>query len=418
MSQNQYKMSIRPKRRKLKEAKSKLVLMMTFFAIAILTSYLRFLSKTWGPVLFLSSLFAFFGLLSFYLYIRGLLEEEKILEFSQAGVYDGGSLLRLGAIKAQDLAGIKLIRAWSFTWLELRLPFGSSPWKAFRLRQPWLSRIYTAVFGTRTYIPLSYMDISRFDLETQLIHFKGGGFGDLSHLRDSESSASGSVDGPPAIRQNRSSANSENEMGRILRGQDISADSENFNKDQNLYTPAKPEHEPVVLKVLEIQSKVRVSGFDKRMCDLYFEAVRFFPRWFSDQSSRLPAGVLDVRSTLDEAVYEEVDFKFQGTRFTFGLRRGINSEETEALLSIGFQGRVVMSLKVQVEIGELEPLQLEQFIEGPWEALLESLQASVAAEEKKSTGLRLKVNQEDSHEPSPLTDDKVEDLKKKFGLSD
>lgn len=268
------------------------------------------------------------------------------LKMTPLGVEDRLSYFRLGQIPIADVERIRLTRRFGLgLCLELQL---SSQAKAFR-RLKGLRRTFwrqTLLFSkTSLVFPVFLMDKSLELLESELTSYAQSLQGDATTTTEIMPLAP-IKENPPMV-----------------------------------LTP------PAVLK-----PEFNEMGWAKRLCDFYFDSVMAFPDWQNRQDPRL-VGITAIRTVAQGPSLEDIEFKYHEDHFRFTLQKGLGqgadeNEDMEAqgLLSIAYAGETVYQLRVQIEIGTLEPLKVEVHARGAWEQRLENLWADMAKHSRKRKG--------------------------------
>ncbi len=297
------------------------------------------------------------------------------LELNEDGLFDDASFCELGFVPIKSVAAARFSKLFGFEFLVIDFVSGENPLRKSRgLKQ----EIYRQFFGGQLWVPLVFFKVSKFDLESQLIH--------LGHLiRNRDPNRAAPPPKPPAPQP---------ELEPIIPPPlNLKTTGKGLVERVSVPDPVPPplsrissEKERVLSQIDQIKQRVRESHFDQRVATLYMDHVVMFPAIFKNAPEHLPSGLERVTSMKEENAYEEVSFWFQGIPMTFGLRREIGGSNDESLLTIAVSGRVQMSLRVRIEIGELTPTEIESFLEGDWQQAVEGLSEAIAKREAERLG--------------------------------
>jgi hypothetical protein len=372
------------------------ILSFGFFALIILQ---RFLLFHWTPPSVLG--FMFFlavlganGFLTYY-FFRIFELKGSAVTFGAKGWKDSVSIFFLGHRALKEIQQARICLFLGLDCLELQL---SEEVLGKRKASFWRG-LYLRWIGHRIYIPLVFFDISRMDLETQFLH--------LQKIIDQHHVSSGTdefhrrveqaPEGPPAPPRAK---------------KDISLFSQIYKLPQKgLKIEGKAQAHPIFAEVARRKTEFHAKGLDRLVCDLFVDFIRDLPEGGEKTSKRAPVGLSLLRSRKEEGEYEEVEFSWEGLIYQMGLRTNLE-EGNEALLTFAADHEVKVSLKVGVEIGILDPRDLERYLPGPWEDNLRALDRTLReAKAPHSTEPVEEVTQ-------TKTSVKVEELKKNFGLKD
>ncbi len=294
----------------------------------------------------------------------------------------------LGLQQLKDIRNARIKSVYGIDCLELELKES-----ILSVRTERLARIYLKLVGHKIYVPLLLLDISRLDLESQFLHLEtlisksqvkigfSADFDRITKGRDAE----------------KNPASTGKSIFSHIRG-DVKKDSE---------LPPELEAHPIFAEVARRKAEFHEKGLDRLLCELFVDFVRDLPDRTKEVSKRIPEGVYLIRHRSEGPEYEEVEFSWENKNLQMGLRTNLE-EGTEALLSLAVDSEVKVGLKVGVEIGTLESRELERYIPGEWETSLRQLEKALKRpkdEPKEAEDTRKKAQ-------------KVEDLKKNFGLKD
>ncbi len=327
--------------------------------------------------------------------------DKNRLELNEDGLYDFASYCYIGFVPMKAIDKIRFAKL-GVNFLVVEFFVGQNPvLKARGLTV----EIYRLLFGDQLWVPLNLFKMSRFDLESQLIH--------LDHILR-EKTASG-IPAPNEIYLSPpklSAVATENQSSKKGSLAQRASSKELAPPPLNQATGEKAR---VLQHVGRIKQEVKESRFDIQVAHLYFDHIAMFPALAANSADHLPSGVSHVSSLQEGADYEEVSFMMKGKPFIFGLRRDIGKSD-EALLSVGVSGRVHLSLRVRVEIGELTPLELESYIDGDWKQTIEDLMNEILKQENKRQS-PFKEGSDTVIGEKP-TGTNLEDLKNRFGIKE
>lgn len=316
------------------------------------------------------------------------------LSFNEKEWKDSVSLLGLGLRPLSDIQNLQVKTMFGFDVLEVHLrPEGLRENGAGVLRS-----LYTSLLGHRLLIPLFFLDVSRLDLESQFYHLQSlMGSEDSSDFKSSFNKSSVGT-GAPSKKWEQKKGDSE------LKGFFSRVSGEKAQQDDS------PPGHPVLQKVAERKREFQSRGLDHLVCELFYDYLRNLPEWTEHRSAKVPEGLSLVGRRQEEHDYEEVDFNWLNQSFQMGLRTNLG-ENNAALLSLACQGEVKVNLKVGVEIGTLDPRELERYIKGPWEEALFELERAF---KKPLTKAPESEGSPEIEGNSP----EIADLKKNFGLGE
>jgi hypothetical protein len=346
-----------------------LVTLLSFLSSLAVVKYAAIFIFSFAIKVIIFFLFLLFGLsaILLFLYLMRLhFTHRHRLELNEEGLFDYASFCELGVVPIKSIAKIRFSRIWGIEFLVIDFFNQLNPFKGAKGPR---REVYHLLFGDQLWVPLNLFRMSRIDLESQLIHLDRI----LRHKNDSSNEPG--LEAPPltgvdvAVLKSKSTSLAERAAVKEAAPPPL--------------TQIKPERQRVLAKVAEIKNQVRASGLDQQVTYLYFDHIAMFPAIAADSPEHLPKGVSEVRGTQHGADYEEVAFRFRGRHLSFGLRRDIG-ESDEALLSVGVSGRVHLSIKVKVEIGQLTPMELESFTAGEWQKLIGELGAEIERLEAKN----------------------------------
>jgi hypothetical protein len=327
------------------------------------------------------------------------------LEINEEGLFDYASFCELGFIPMKAIKNISFATIWGAQFLVVEFLDGKkNPVAAAR----GLGReIYRLLFGNELWVPLNFFRMSRIDLESQLIH--------LDRILQEKSGP----DEPPRPHGSGLAAPVLTGVAIANKSDRGSSFAQRASTAESVPPPlsqVRTDKQRVLEKIREIKDSVSASGFDGQVAHLYFDHIAMFPALAASSPDHLPSGVTHISSIQQGADYEEVGFIYRGETFIFGLRRDIGNSD-EALLSLGVGGRVHLSIKVRVEIGELTPLELESFVAGPWQTTIQGLMAEILRQESVRQG-PFKDASEKAKDISTQTATNLEDLKNRFGIEE
>lgn len=324
------------------------------------------------------------------------------LELDESGLIDRASFCDLGSISITSVANIRFVMRFNLEFLMIEF---------FQSKNPILKKrgfkmdIYHFLFGEKLWVPLFFFKVSRVDLESQLIHLDR-----LLQKKEKFVAKEGSPNFKEAIKN------------EPLKFEKKISDKKNLPPILSVVEEAPPpltqvssERTLIIEKIAEIKRQVRENNFDLKITTLYLDHIAQFPDLLKQAPELIPSGVSSIRVLKQNADYEEVSFIFKGSHFTFALRRDIG-ESTEALLSVGLGGRVQLSLRVRVEIGELAPLEIESFVAGPWQEQLDDLILEVQRKGRMGEGHTTTDITGHVQDSETLTKTNLENLKNRFGI--
>lgn len=329
------------------------------------------------PTMLILSFFFVISIATITYLTRLWLFRGRAFEVNEKGLVDRASPLRLGVVPLLVVNEIGFAQGLGQEFLFVKFKRGAFP---EHLVKGWIAQLYRSLMGGEIWIPLALFNLSRHDAETQIIY--------LDALRKKSD--------PQGPKQSESTP--------VL------------NEPGPTPPPLEsvpPEKRKVILEVNRIRQEIKNRGLDRLISGLYFDQLAFFPNLVA-AGEALPQGVSRVAERKDGADYDEVKFFFKGHELKWGLRRDVGASD-EALLSVGFDKKVVMLLRVKVEIGELAPLEIEGFLEGPWVEQIFELQQAVNDWVTQRLGPGLEVTASGEY---ALDSDKIDDLKNRFGLRD
>lgn len=326
------------------------------------------------------------------------------LEINEDGLYDYASFCELGYIPMKAIQNIGFARLWGVQFLVVEF-FGERRKNPVAKAKGFGREIYRQLFGDQLWVPLNFFKMSRIDLESQLIH--------LDRILQEKSSAPSESGNPSPL------------SAPVLSGVAVTNKGDRASFAQRASTAeavppplsqVRTDKQRVLEKVNEIKKAVSASGFDAQVAHLYFDHIAMFPAMAANSPDHLPEGVSEVSGVHQGADYEEVTFIYKGEAFIFGLRRDIGDSD-EALLSMGVGGRVHLSIKVRVEIGELTPLELESFVAGPWQSVIQDLMTEIVRQESARQG-HFKEQPGKPGDTPTQTATNLEELKDRFGIKE
>ena len=315
------------------------------------------------------------------------------LELNEEGLFDFASFCELGFVPIEAISNIRFSHLWGQEFLKVDFFKQLNP---LNHKHGFRAEVYRLLFGIELWVPVGLFQLSRIDLESQLIH--------LDQLLQRK--RGGAIAGRTGVGNGKSNP--------IIEKSPL---AEVAAVDVNLIVPeippplsqVRPEKAAVLEKISTIKNEVKERGFDVCVANLYLDHIARFPSL--SVSGLLPPAVSEVQSSQQGTNYEEVRFKYSGQHFSFGLRRDIGPSD-EAILSVGLDDRVHFSLRVRVEIGELQPIDLESFIPGEWQSLIEQLNLTI------QELLKTKIEYTAKSGLLTQTGTNIEDLKNRFGIKE
>lgn len=356
--------------------------------------YLRL--QTWSllwPIVVTLLSASFIALYFAFWTLRVLLYSPVALVIDSNGIVDCSSFFKVGFIPFEDIRRLRLVYILGCEVIEVRLRSHSKSSHHIRARLGWLYIFHRWFFGSKLFIPMAFVATSRFDLESRLIHLSK----DTTEPIAETVTIDENIEEPPPLPVNQQ------QPFELLF----------TDKEENAFQ-IFPDDNTIIRRVKAIKAKVSKSHLDKNICELYFDEVRHYPKWSQMKDPRLPPKITNIQGTTENSAYEEVQFTCDHERFRMGLRKDIEEQGTAALLSIGVNDQVVLSLKVRVEIGALDPMDIEQFLEGPWLITINGLIEAKKSKRKQLNSLRSPVEEKGrAEQPSS---EELEKLKNRFGL--
>lgn len=331
-----------------------------------------------------------------------------VLVMDRRGLVDLASPVQWGLLKIQEIEYIKFSYSLMGDFLKVKMK-QRLPLNTLSGIRKWNAKLMAMVDPTCVYIPLEVLDVTRMNLETQLLHFgalmklseedkldSSQSLLDLMKQKydlDEKQSAVSSRAVPegtvmmsvPKVPED-SVSQAEVELTEMTStNYEVVNDTGNFDiparSPASLISPdtstnhtfVPPSLDPtlseksrLIQQISALKTYVKKRKLDEKVCDLYTDYVSQFPKWEQTNDGRLPIGVVKSRYLDQRADYEEVHFQFRDATFQFSLRKDIGPSDM-ALLSVGFQGRVKMAIRVTVEIAALEPKDVEVFHRDHWE---------------------------------------------------
>lgn len=307
-----------------------------------------------------------------FIYLYGISKNKKpALELNEEGLLDHASFCLLGNIELTALSKVEIVVLSGLHFLVFRFVTKDNP--LFKSNN-WRVVLYRSFIGTRLWIPLFIFRLARQDLESQLIHFE--------HVF--------------AKKRN----------GKALPLAILSPPVDESPKVGDTPPPLAPVTPPPKARsaIELIKEEIRESKFDRLITDLFYEYLAKLPERHLQGGELIPARMSAVHSK-KRADYEEITFIYQQKEFAFGLRKNIG-DGNEALLSVGVGGRVHMTLRVLLEIGEISPIELESFVSGSWRGILTELVQDLKLSDEKA--LRKRLGREHTQTNTDLTSYKGE----------
>ncbi len=354
-------------------------------------------------------------LISHLISLKGKLNESRVFVLNETGLQDKISLLKLGFVPLKDMRRLGRSQFFGIDFLYIEIASGSCVFQSAGPLKKLLFQVYLLVFPVKFWLPLSWIHGS----ENKLLEC----WASLRYLKPSKNSKNSknskvgvlqdsaplarpsllsvvdmpleqlsaeplrltSPPPPPPPPPVQEAVREESVLTKIshmvaLVGKKVRgkiSDPPNTSYPSELakgVDPYQPSERSLVFQKIEtIRKYVSDSGLDRFLCELYLEQLVWLPNQAEGADSRLEATWLS--KDLD---YEELRFKWKDRDFHFAIRKDLNEGEM-GRLQVGYQGQVVFALKVGVEIGCLEPLEVEKFIEGAWEEELRELGAHFRA---------------------------------------
>ncbi len=411
-------------------------------------------SKLMMAVALLSSLTLGVSLFFIRHMLRLLREPGPILILGPGGLLDRASLFGLGKVPRQDLVFFKIQLRWGFLSVHMRLNSRTKIFKSMSPLKKFVLQNYILWWGPQFWLPLAWLDIEAEKLKAYWSELQSSGQGaqpvspaspalGLELVKEPASASNKPHIPPPPPRGRDSEAEIDlppvKSATEVLKTQVASpppppsvredsvfikiskalgfGKSKEERSEQKTESQAPPSSEKsfVLQKISALREYVQAAGLDRFLCDLYREELSWLP---TRAPSVLGAGeggqVLGVHWLTRQADYEELGFDWMDKSFQFGLKKDLKGGE-QGLLRVVYQGQEVFVLKVLVEIGSFEPLEVEKFIDGAWEEELRTLGAHLRA-------LSQPALEEEATEVSSVEELQEEtdlsDLKKRFGLGE
>lgn len=334
-----------------------------------------------------------------------------VVVMDRRGLVDLASPVQWGLLKIQDIEYIKFSYSLMGDFLKVKMKH-TLPVNTLSGIRKWNAKLMAIVDPSCVYIPLEVLDVTRMNLETQLLHF--GALMKLSEEDKLDSSQSlldlmkekynvaeekpekgkatttapegtvmmrvpklpqdtGTHDGVELADLTGTGFEIENETGNFDAPQKPGIQKVSAGNTSTNHTFVPPEVDPsaseksrLIQQISALKEYVKSKKLDEKVCDIYTDYVSQFPGWEENNDGRLPIGVVKARFLDKRADYEEVHFQYKDSTFQFSLRKDIGPSDM-ALLSVGFQGRVKMAIRVSIEIAALEPKDVEVFHRDHWE---------------------------------------------------
>jgi len=324
---------------------------------------------------------------AFYL-LRLIATSRNRMDLNSDGMVDYASFCALGVVKMPAIDRIRFLNRWGSEFLVISFTRQA---KTLRRAGGFKAALYRSLIGERLWIPLHFFEVSRLDLESQIIH--------LNQMRGYNSDSVQDTSASPFL-----------SPSDVLTPVPVNLNSSEKPPPVSQVT----KRDPIRERVQAIKQKVKESGFDYLVAQLYLDYLSQFPV-YAETAEFIPPSMAHVNGFQKGSDYEEVSFHFKGVPFQFGLRRDIGASN-EALLSVGVHGKVQMSLRVRVEIGVLDPIDLESFKIGQWQDLTFDLKADIEQFEAQRMGRGIMDDREDQE--VTMTRTNLEDLKSRFGLDE
>lgn len=359
----------------------------TLSIIVFVTFVLNYLHTNLGILVGVICLALIFFTVSAILYILNLsFKTGMILTMDRYGLLDECSPVQWGLLKIEEIEYIKFTESILGDFLKVRMKLPLPIQDLGGLRK-WNAKILRLFDSHAIYIPLEVLEVSRVNLETQLMHFGALMKLSLDNQLDNSDTLLDKIQRQYNLPEDPTTE--ETRVSEVVPIGEISqADYEVESRTEVFEIPEAPttvttatddhtfvpppvdpsasEKSRIVMQISALKKYVREKDLDRKACDLYTDFVSQFPRWTEDSDPRLPSSVKKAVFLSQTSEYEEISFLFQDQRFHFAVRRDIGSSET-ALLSVAFQGRVKMTLRVSVEIGVFEPVDIEVYHRDHWE---------------------------------------------------
>ncbi len=354
----------------------------TLTLIVFVTFSLNYLHTNLGLLVGAICLWALFLSTRAIFYILNLcFNSGMVLTMDRYGLNDECSPVQWGFRKIDQIEYIRFTESLVGDFLKVRMKMPLPIEELSGLRR-WNAKFFRRFDPNAIYVPLDVLDVSRVNLESQLMHFGVLMKLSLDQQLDNSDTVLDKI-------QKQYNIDSEEEptrvsedavaIGEISQTQyEVESNTGSFaipeapvNPDEHTFVPppvdpSSSEKSQIVIQISALKAYVRQRDLDKKACDLFSDFVSQFPRWTTDNDPRLPDSIKKAVHLSQAADYEEISFLFKDQRFHFAIRRDIGSSET-ALLSIAFQGRVKMTLRVAVEIGVFEPVEIEVYHRDHWE---------------------------------------------------
>lgn len=367
-----------------------------------------------GSLLGLITCFCFFALVRSF----GLVwVEGGALIFDEQGVRDRISLVSLGFVPLRYVKSVSFTDIFIWRFIEIDI-HPKAFYSSFAPKRFFMG-LYQFVFGSSLRLPLFLFEASSADLESRLLHFQRVRQQQAERMQQSERETE------------RSNSMGRSKGGSLPFSETLIAHSSEFD-NSHIETPPLPDGESetqplnddftsnqILARVASIREFVKKLGLDHAMAEFYWDFVRNFPHWARAQDIRMPKGVERPEEISATSELEHYVFHLSGHRYQLILEKNIGSGR-QALLSVVFDGEKVMSLRVQLEIGTLEPVEVDSFIDGQWRQELSLLFRKIRSDQEQEMAKRLSTEDEEleSDALTPGSRSEIVRLKKKFGLKD
>jgi hypothetical protein len=272
-------------------------------------------------------------------YFFSLDKNESNLRIDNDGIIDSSSLLRLGRLSLQEVVSIRCVRYWGILCLRADLS-SAAPIRRARGWRALFVEPHLLTVGSCLLFPLFYFDF----------------------------------DGPQLNKFLRSWRETRRKLVPQKGSRELPVKPDMFvGRTQRKENPLDSTQSHVVKRVDQIKSEISSNQWDLMLIELFCDFVRYFPerrRGETVAALRIPSSVQEISEEQAQGL-ERVGFVLSGQPVEFELRQ---NEDMSGFLTVSYSGVEVFQLRVEVEIGTLEPIDVEKFVQrSMWLAPLSEL---------------------------------------------
>jgi hypothetical protein len=343
-------------------------------------------------------LFGSFSVLLYLFYRLGLLNiADQILVFSRQGVQTslapGGELV----FERRDIKSVGLRNVLGVDCLRVELIPDPQVFDRYMHDKGLIAGLLGRVFGLDLLVPLAWMDHPRVEIASFV-----RGYQDFMRTRVEEKlqartrfeqrtippprAAKPPVVAPDATRPSDEASppqqepSSEATATRPLNLFESTHAADAEGGDSRSFVREKAV---VLQRIKKIQKMVRESLLDRKTSEYFYEHFRHYPQWREANDPRVPPDLLSAQAT-HRGDAEVLLLDFRGHKFVFEYHPGAAGDDDR--LSLNVDGENKLTLRVQLEINSLSPVEIEEFHRGDWLRLYAGLLAHVDALAAKSGG--------------------------------